>query len=410
MVSWGDLRREPFRLFFPLGVLYGLLGADHWVAYALGWIPSYSGFYHASLQVGAYLACIIVGFLLTALPRFMAAPPATSAELATFLLLFLAYPVALSRGRWIAAEGCFLGILILLAVFAGRRVAARRTTTGPPTEFVWIPIGILHGVVGLGVLMLGQAGALPAWALAAGRPMVQQGFLLSMVLGVGGFMAPRLMGRSELLVTPAGISEERARRIRRSRIGRHAIAGLLLFLSFWVEGAGAVAWAYRLRAIIVTAELAWTTRFIRRPAVPDRYVQFLWVSLWMIVLGACGAAVAARFRVALLHLMFLGGFSLMSFAVATMVVLSHSGEGQRLRQPLWALRAVGIGLAVAVAARLSADAFPRSFFQLLALAAAAWSVAGVSWLMFAAPFLVRAASPEAFDRAHESAKRHVLKP
>ena len=30
-VRWEDLRREPFRLFFPLGVVLGCLGVGHWL-------------------------------------------------------------------------------------------------------------------------------------------------------------------------------------------------------------------------------------------------------------------------------------------------------------------------------------------------------------------------------------------
>ncbi|MBI2496083.1 MAG: NnrS family protein [Candidatus Omnitrophica bacterium] len=408
MVSWSDLRREPFRLFFPLGILGGLVGSIHWLAYAAGWTSS-SGFYHASIQVGAYMSLFIVGFLLTALPRFTSAPPATSAELIVILALCLAQPLCLSLGYWIAGEACFMGILLALAAFALRRVARRRAEVSPPTEFVWIPIGILHGLTGTSLLILGQAGLLPAWALAVGRPMAQQGFLFSIVIGVGGFMAPRLMGRGMLPATPTGVSEAHARRVRMRRVAWHVVAGLVFFTSFWVEGRGAVGWAYRLRALLLTVELAWTSRFYLPPASPERYVRFLWVSLWMIVIGFWGAGLAMRFRVAMLHLAFLGGLSLMTFAVATMVVLSHAGEGWRLRQPLWVLRVIGAGIAVAIAARLAADFMPNRFFTLLGLAAFAWSAAGVSWFVFALPFVVRQVSSAAFDEMHEEAKRRLLK-
>ena len=47
--------------------------------------------------------------------------------------------------------------------------------------------------------------------------------------------------------------------------------------TFFLEGRGAVRSAYLLRAAIVTAELLWTTRCFRPPAVPDVYVKLLWV-------------------------------------------------------------------------------------------------------------------------------------
>src|SRR3989338_9184364 len=111
MLKWADLRREPFRLFFPLAVGFGCLGVGHWLAYALGWRQSYSGFYHASLQVGAYMSCFIVGFLLTALPRFSATAPASNLELAVALGLMAAQVTGLWMGQWLIAESCLVGLL-----------------------------------------------------------------------------------------------------------------------------------------------------------------------------------------------------------------------------------------------------------------------------------------------------------
>src|SRR3989338_292908 len=220
-------------------------------------------------------------------------------------------------------------------------------------------------------------------------------------------MAPRLMGRPLLLVTPPGQSENATRRIRRRRVLIHAIAGVTLACSFVLEGAGRLLLAYALRAAVVTGELAWTTRFYRRPAVPACYAHLLWASLWLLVIGLWGAVLLASHRVAMLHLVFLGGFSLMAFAVGTMVVLSHSGHGQRLQQPLWVLLLVGAGIAGAILARLAAEWRPQAFFPLLGVAAACWSIAGLRWVGLIAPLLLKPAAPDAFERLHEEAKRQL---
>jgi len=409
MVGWKDLRHEPFRVFFPLGVMLGCLGVGHWLVYAIGWSNAYSGFYHASMQIGAYMSCFIVGFLLTALPRFSSTTPASSLELVLALGLMAAQVAGLWMGQWLIAEGCLAGLLVLLATFAARRFTKKRASVTPPTEFVWLPIALALGLVGTGLLMLVQAGGAPAWLMGVARPMIQQGFLLGTVLGVAGFMAPRLMGRDVLLVTPDGTRPETALAIRRRRIRLHGLAAVVLASSFLVEGLGAIRLAYVLRAMVVTAEFAWTTRFYRLPAAPDGYVKLLWVSIWMPLLGLWGAGLVPRYRIAMLHLVFLGGFSLMSFAVGTMVVLSHTGEGQRLRQPLWVLRVVGLGVAGSLIARLVAEARPTWFFPWLGVAATCWIVAGISWLVFIVPRVTRPLAPGAFEQVHEEAKRRLLK-
>lgn len=405
MLGWDDVRREPFRLLFPLGAVSGLLGVGHWLAYAAGWSPSYSGFYHASLQVGVFALCFILGFLMTALPRFLSAPPASHAELGVVLALLLAQPILLSLGRWVEAEGCFAALLLALAIFAGRRALARRAAEPPPTEFVWIPIALLHGLLGAALLMAAQVGTAPAWMLAVGRPMVQQGFLLGMVVGVGGFMAPRLMGHA---ATPALTSSpDDVRRSRQRRVAWHAAAGAVFFSSFWLEGFGVVGPAYLLRAAVVTAVFVAAGTFPRPPRVSDLYVRLLWAAVWMIVLGLWGAGLWPRHRAAMLHLVFLGGVSLMIFAVGTMVVLSHAGEGRRLRAPLPILWFLGMGTAAAVGFRLAAEWRRDAFFPLLALAAVCWLLPLAAWLAFLAPRLLHVPSPGTFEHLHEAAKARL---
>lgn len=409
---WTAVRREPFRFLFPLGALCGCIGVGHWLVYGLGWSASYSGFFHASVQTGLYMPCFIVGFLLTALPRFSAAPPASARELAAVLGLVAVQAVGVATGRWPLAEGALTGLLVFLGIFAGRRFLRKRSgaapAPSPPMEFVWVPIALLHGLLGAVLLIGGQIGAWPAWTLAVGRPMMQQGFLLGVVLGVGGFMAPRLMGRALLLSTAPGMTAERFRQRRRRRILLHLAAGAGLLASFLLEGAERVVAAYGLRALLVTAELCWTTRFVKPPAVTDGYVQLVWLSLWMVVLGLWGACLAPAHRVAALHLTFLGGFSLMTFAVATMVVLSHAGEGEHLRRPLWVLRVTAAGVACAIVGRLIADAQPEAYFRWLAAASVCWVIAGVSWIAFILPRVLRPAAPDAFEQVHAAVKAQIL--
>jgi uncharacterized protein involved in response to NO len=406
---WTLLRREPYRLFFPLGVGFGILGAGHWLAYAAGWSEGYSGFFHAAIQTGAFLPSFIVGFLLTALPRFTSTPAATSAEVLLFLSLLMAQPLCAARGAWVAAECCAIAWLLALAVFAGRRLAWRRAAVTPPIEFVWIPFALLFGLLGHALLIGGQLQWLPVGVLALARPLAQQGFLLAIVVGVSGFMAPRLLGRGFVAVAVTGIDPVKAHRLRQRRVQAHAAGALLLLLSFLLEGGGWLQAGYALRALVVTMVLAWTTQFHRPATVPDMYARLLRVSLWMLPLGYAGAAWLPGVRVAMLHLAFLGGYSLMIFAVGTMVVFSHAGEALTLRGRSMPLRVVGGLVAAAAALRASADWLPQAFFPIVAIAAAAWMAAGVLWLLWLRPYWLRTASAKTLEQHHAQAKARVLR-
>lgn len=407
MIGWAECRREPFRFLFPLGVSCGLLGVGHWLLFVLNVTPTSSGFYHASIQVQAYMACFIAGFLMTAVPRFAGAASASTSELVGVLCFVFAQPILLSLGHWVGAELCFAGLLLTLACFAGRRFARRGAGVGPPPEFVWILIAILHGLVGTLLLVLGQVWPMPAWVLLTARPMVQQGFLLGIVLGVGGFMAPRLMGRAFRPVSLGELHPDQVRHLRRRRIALHGLAGAGLLASFIVEGMGVIQAAYLLRAAVVTGELAWTTQWYLPPRVTALYVRLLWVSVWMVQLGFWGAGIWPAHRVGLLHLTFIGGFSLMTFAVGTMVVLSHAGAAARLTRPLWVLWIVAAGVGLAIVGRVAADWLPSLYQRLIGIAACGWLAAAAAWLAFVLSWILQAVAPGTFERLHDEAKRKL---
>lgn len=408
MVSWDDLRREPYRILFPLAVIFGCFGVGHWLVYALGWRASYSGFYHAWLQVGAYMSCFIFGFLLTALPRFASAPPASSAELGIALGLLGVHAVGLWLRHWIVAELAFAGQMIFLVFFAGRRFAERSRSVGPPPEFVWIGIAVVHGLLGSLLLILAQAGVLPAALIGVAKPMVQQGFVLGIVLGVAGFMAPRLMGRHTLLVRPQGVSDHHTQVIRARRTLMHLAAGALFFASFWLEGFGWVSQAYMLRAAVATAELLWTTQFLRPPNLKVLYLMLLWISLWLLVCGLWGAALVPGRRVVMLHLVFLGSLSLMTFAIATMVTFSHAGQAERLQRANWPLAVVALGILAALVSRFIAEWHPEQFFRWLGFASIFWLAAAATWLAYLLPCMLRPPAPGSFEGVHEEAKQRLL--
>ena len=404
------IAEEPYRVFFPLGILFGAVGATHWFFYSVGWIPAYSGLFHSTVQTQGYLGCFVIGFLLTAMPRFASAPPATSGELAGFLLWTFGIFGFSVFGLTVFSELCFIGWLLGLARFAVRRVLRVKKSGeshSPPVEFVWIPVAILHGLVGALLVIASEMKWMGSWSVGVGKPMAEQGFLLAVVTGVGGFLAPRLMGRFQVLKPSEVCSVEKSLQIRKRRVVIHLLAGLLLFTSFWLEGFSWFAAGYGLRALVVTGELFWTCSLIFPPRVSDFYAKLLWVSLWMTALGNWAVLVFPKQRTALLHLVFLGGFSLMTFAMATVVTLSHSGEAPKLHRPLPVLRIVLAGISTALGLRLLAPFFPDAYFRLLGAASLGWLLAGGGWLFFALPRLFRFPDKEEFERFHDEAKRRI---
>src|SRR5438552_15620088 len=66
---------DPYRIFFPLGIVLGAMGVSIWPLYYFGITEGYSGRAHAFVQTDGFLYSFIAGFLLTAIPRFTGTEP-----------------------------------------------------------------------------------------------------------------------------------------------------------------------------------------------------------------------------------------------------------------------------------------------------------------------------------------------
>ena len=107
--------------------------------------------------------------------------------------------------------------------------------------------------------------------------------------------------------------------------------------------------------------------------------------------GVALSALWPDYRVAALHVLFIGGFSLMAFGVATHVSLGHLGLDHLSAGRPPAVIVLAIAFALALMARVAADA-SDAYFDYLSWAAAAWLIGSGIWLAFFTPYFLRRAS------------------
>ena len=362
--------RDPYRLFFPLGIVLGVAGVAIWPAYHLGLTDSYSGRSHASVQAEGFLYAFIAGFLLTAIPRFTGtAAPARAAQLALAALLVLA-STAFELRSFAVGHLAFAAAHLMLIVLLVRRFLRRKQQ--PPDTFAMVGAGIACGAV---AALVNAAVALeavdPRWDLL-GRRLLTEGMVLLLVLGVGGFLGPRLLGFAQMPLVQIGGQGPR----RRTALYLAASVALVLTL-FGEYGAGIPMLAY-LRAAIASSVLFATITPWRPPAVRTTLAWCAWTASWLVIAGSWLAAIAPAHRVDFLHVLFMGGFTLLILAVGTRVTLSHGGHGLDAERRSWPLRiGIATGL-VALVARVGAGFAQDSFFAHLAWASAFW-IAGVTF-------------------------------
>ena len=371
---------DPYRVFFPLGIITGLAGVSIWPLYYFGVTEGFSGRAHAFVQIGGFLYCFAAGFLLTAVPRFTGTEAPSRAAQYVLAIILLASASAFEFQAFAAGHAALLAAHLSLMTMLARCFIRRQQT--PPSTFALVGTGLVSGAI---AAALNTAIAFdliaPSWDPLAKR-LPTEGMFLMFVLGVGGFLGPRLLGFAELpKVTNLGSAA--------SASPGYALAALALLFSLIAEYGFGYEKAVFLRAAITTAVIASTAQPWRLPAVRTTLAWCVWTANLMVIGSVWLTAFMPAYRVDFLHVLFIGGFTLLILAIGTRVTLSHGGHPLSQEKGSWPLR---IGLAmglIAMLARIGAPFASETYFEHLALAALLW-IAGMGFWVF---YLVRLLVP-----------------
>jgi uncharacterized protein involved in response to NO len=135
---------DPYRVFFPLGVLLGMAGVSIWLLYWLGLSAGYSGRAHAFVQIEGFLYAFIAGFLLTAIPRFTGTTALSRTTQYVLATAVLAASVAFEVQVFAPGHTVFLAVHATVIALAVQRLRRRRSA--PPQSSALVGIGMLAGL------------------------------------------------------------------------------------------------------------------------------------------------------------------------------------------------------------------------------------------------------------------------
>ncbi len=363
---------EPFRLLFPLGMVLGALGIIVWPFYLFGWVEGYPALSHQRVMIEGFLGAFVIGFLGTAMPRMLDAPR-LSLRVTLGFAAMLSLLTGLHLGGWpVAGDGAFLLMLLALVVIMGQRFRLRRDL--PPPGFLLVGLGILSALVGVAIPLLPVH--LPDFAHALSPLLLYQGFVLLPIMGIGAFLMPRFFGlpnKSDFPDSPA---------LPPGWLAKAAFAfgcGTAVLISFALEAGGAVRSGAALRAAalllyfwreVPVHQAKWnggTLALTLRLALVAIPAGYLLIALW------------PEWRMAWLHLLFIGGFNLLTWTVASRVILGHSGQSERFRARLRPVSIMAVLLLLAWISRLGAEWVPQARLSHLAYASLFWLIAAVVW-------------------------------
>jgi len=388
-VSFADLHREPFRLFFPFATLAGLIGVGLWPVMLLGWTENYPGPSHARLMVQGFFGGFILGFMGTAMPRLVGVSPFSAREAFSLLALFLGNIGVNALGMNVAGDLFFAGELVFLFSLLKRRCHAGRDL--PPPSFVLVGLSFASALAGTALHLAGRRWELSQPFELLARLLSYHGFVLLAVMGAGGFLLPRFLGLGVRRKFPESTVEtpewKRAVRVAQS-------AGAAILLTYLLEAIGWSRAAGAARALIVVGYLAYE--------MPLERLRWNWhgvqwqliVGLVCIPLGVFAAGWFSTMRLALSHLELMGGFAFITTGVATRVVFGHSGGREKLERFHPWLTAAAVLMILGLALRISGDFIPGIQTMHYLYGAACWMAGVVVWAACVLPRVLRP-DPEA---------------
>ncbi len=358
------LLRGAHRLFFPAAALFAALAALLWLGLlGAGWsIPSplSAAAWHGHEMLFGYVAAVVAGFLLTAIPNWTGRLPVAGAPLAALALLWLAGRVAMfAGGSWpVAAAVVDAAFLLVIAGLAWREVVAGASKRNAPICLIVSIIALANAGWHWAVLTDGEDASFMRAGLAAialllaligGR--VTPSFTRNWLVKAGQAALPAPFGgfdKVALVVALAALAAWVA-------LPEHAITGVAFGVAAALHAARLARWR------------GWRTA--AEPVVLILHLGYAWLVVWF-ALAAASILAGAPDASTALHALTAGAAGTMTLAVMSRAMLGHGGRALTAGPATVA----AYGLVIAGAAlRVMAPSLPVDTMSAVIVAGLCWS-------------------------------------
>ena len=361
--------------------MLGAIGVALWPLFVWHAIAFYPAQAHVRLMIEGLMGSFIIGFLGTAGPRLLDASPLLAAETCALVVLQIASAFLHLTQRQTVGDIVFLVLLLLFLGMMARRARARHDL--PPPQFVLVLFGLLNAIAGIFLITAAKSMTNGLFANQLGSLMLNEGFVLFPILGVGAFFFPKLLGGAK--PEPSDLRIAAALWVKRAAIA--VVTAVVIWSSFVLEALGWIRTAALIRGVTTLTYFVMQGHLLEKPSGPPFLAQCFRLGALLLVAGLFLPVALPGYRLANLHLTFIGGFSIILFTVSTRVILGHAGQSHLFRKRLPFLIAALALLVVATIARVGADFIPPARNSHLVYAALIWLLAATVWLVALGPKL-----------------------
>jgi uncharacterized protein involved in response to NO len=373
-----------YRVFFPLGIIYGIWGASIWIALWLGLAVDNMIQVHGEIMFGGFLFSFIAGFLLTATPKYTGSKTVSFWEFYSFISLQIAFIFAIISNSIILFHIIEFLSYILLFWFVLYRFVYRSQHLYP--YYIFLLIGLAQGVCALGFLLFNHYIKLDMTTIQMLKGIYYEGMMLSIIIGVGSSLIPTLIGYKGETVLSLSISGTKINDQFVKSISRIMWVLITLFISsFYIE--------YHLdyhigrftRLIILFIILNNKIKLFKRTPSNSYFSQSIWLSVWMLIISQALTLTFETYKIHFLHFTFLSSFTLISLIIAARISLAHGNHGFNLEQRSKVYYLLVSLITISAVTRVTAIFIPSRYFSHLAYAAIFLILALVMWSVYFIP-------------------------
>lgn len=362
-----------FRPFFLLAALYAGLAVPVWLwLFREGLVPAgpFSGIdWHIHEMLFGYLAAVIAGFILTAVPNWTGRLPLSGLPLGILAGLWLVGRIACAAiADPVAAMVLDLAFPVALAAAIWREVLAGRNWRNTPVATLLTLFALAN-----------------AAHHAQGMDLVRDGLAVHLALGVAIMLMTLIGGRIVPSFTRNWLVKQGHKSLPApfGGLDKAALAVTVIAVIAWLAAPEAAVAGYVLLAAgaALAARLArWRGAATwRAPIVAILHLGYAWLALSVALLGLA-VVWSGMPPSAALHALTAGAVGTMTLAVMTRASLGHSGRAIAAGPATIAIyAAVNLGAALRVAAPFAGD----HHVDMLTVSGMVWSAA---FLLFAAAY------------------------
>jgi uncharacterized protein involved in response to NO len=367
-----------FRPFFLLGSAYAGLEVLAWLPMFYGELSLTTSFspldWHVHEMLFGYVAAIVAGFLLTAIPNWTGRLPLQGAPLLGLVVVWLAGRIAVGLSAeigWLVAMAIDVAFLALMAAAVAREIFSGKNWRN-------LKIVALLSLLAIANLAFHLEAHLEGRAQYATRFGI--GLVIFLIMVVGGRIVPSFTRNWLMRRDPGRLPAS----FDRLDMGCMALSAVTLLLWAIRPDGRATGVALAAAAVANAVRLA---RWAGERTVADRLVVILHVGFGFVPLGFGLAALAAFGLIASsagVHAWTVGAIGIMTLAVMSRASLGHAGRPLAASPGLQAVYGLA---ALAAVARIAAALLPDWSITLLHVAAFAWAAAFLGFAGLYAPLL-----------------------